>query len=223
MSHPHHTHPTDAEVMAVMAAPQDDMGGSTDDDSLIVLDEPIVLKGGQEFTALQLGEPNVYHLLSAAQVIGKRPSTESVYDSQMQLVKLVSGWPLQAVQDLPSSALDRAVAYVTGFQDAARRPEGAAPDLSPSMTLIFEDGIEAVGRTFSTMSLREPKVKERRTAKAFEARGTAEGFLRAEISLVENVSAWPQAAVLKMPISKFAQAADYLTGFFMSGPETGTN
>lgn len=223
MNHSHHTHPSDAEVMTIMAAPQDEMGGSADDDSLIVLDEPIILKGGQEFIELQLREPNVYHILSAAQVIGKRPTTESVYDSQMHLVKLVSGWPLQAVQDLPSSALDRAVAYVTSFQDAARRPEGVDPDLSPSMTLIFEDGIEAVGRTFSTMTLREPKVKERRTAKAFEARGTAEGFLRAEISLVENVSGWPQAPILKMPISKFAQAADYLTGFFMSGPETGTN
>lgn len=223
MSHPHHTRPSDAEVMTVMGAPQDDMTGGTDDDSLIVLDEPIVLGGDREFVELQLREPNVYHMLSAAQAIGKRPTTESVYDSQMQLVKLVSGWPIQAVQDLPTSALDRAVAYVTSFQDEARRPEGADPDLSPSFVLIFEDGIEAVGRTFSTMTLREPKVKERRTAKAFEARGTAESFLRAEISLVENVSGWPMAAILKMPISKFAKAADYLTGFFMSGPETGTS
>ncbi|GBQ52254.1 phage tail assembly protein [Komagataeibacter sucrofermentans] len=220
MTHPHHKTPTDAEVMAALGQPDEELPARTDD-SVIVLDDPIILKDGREFDEMVLGEPNVFHILSAAQVIGKRPSLETVYSSQIRLVELVSGWPPLATGELPSHVLDRAVAYVTHFQDDARRPEGAEPDLSPSLTLIFENPIEAVGRTFTTMELRPPKVRERRAAQAFETRGTPEGFMLSEISLVEAVSEWPKAAVLKMPISKFARAADYLTGFFRNGPLAG--
>ncbi|WP_416142385.1 phage tail assembly protein [Komagataeibacter sucrofermentans] len=206
--------------MAALGQPDEELPARTDD-SVIVLDDPIILKDGREFDEMVLGEPNVFHILSAAQVIGKRPSLETVYSSQIRLVELVSGWPPLATGELPSHVLDRAVAYVTHFQDDARRPEGAEPDLSPSLTLIFENPIEAVGRTFTTMELRPPKVRERRAAQAFETRGTPEGFMLSEISLVEAVSEWPKAAVLKMPISKFARAADYLTGFFRNGPLAG--
>ena len=220
MTHPHHKSPTDTEVMAALGQPDEELPTRTDD-SVIVLDDPITLKDGREYDELDLREPNVFHILSAAQVIGKRPNLETVYSSQIRLVELVSGWPPLATGELPSHVLDRAVAYVTHFQDEARRPDDVPPDLSPSLTLIFDEPIEAVGRTFTALDLRPPKVKERRTAQAFEARGTPEGFMLAEIALVEAIGEWPKAAVLKMPISKFARAADYLTGFFRSGLTTG--
>ncbi|MCE2577550.1 phage tail assembly protein [Komagataeibacter sp. FNDCR1] len=220
MTH-HHTQPSDEEVLAVMVPAEGQPASTNGNDGLTVLDEPVILKDGREFRELALGEPNVFHVLSAARVIGKRPNAESVYESQLRLVELVSGWPSLAIGDLPSDVLDRAVAYMADFQESARRPEDALPDLAPSFTLIFEPPVEATGRSFTVMELRPPKVKERRVAKAFEARGTIEGMLLAEIALVEAVSEWPKAAVLKTPISKFARAADYLTGFFITGPTTG--
>lgn len=64
------------------------------------------------------------------------------------------------------------------------------------------------------MKLREPSVAERRRFKAGEGSGTIEAALRAEMSLVEEISEWHRAALLRLPISKFAEAADYVTGFY---------
>ncbi|WP_395371694.1 phage tail assembly protein [Komagataeibacter diospyri] len=219
----HHNQPSDEEVLAIVIpaggeVEQEDDGGNT---LVIDLNPPLEVKKAGTFEELRLHEPNVYQILCAAQVMGRQMTPESVYNSQIGLIARISGVPERAIIELATTILDRAVVFVTGFEEDARRKPDEEPDTSPSFSLIFPDPIEATGRTFSDMTLREPTVRERRIMKAAEARGTPEAFLQAEIALVEAVSEWPKAAVLKMPISQFAKAADYLTGFFMSGPATG--
>ena len=222
MTH-HHTRPSDEEVLAIMV-PVGDTGPEDDDGRTLVidLDPPLDVPKSGRFEELRLHEPNVFQVLCAAQAMGRTLTPESVYNSQIGLVARISGVPERAVIELRSTILDRAVGFVTGFEDGARRKPDEEPDLSASLTLLFPDPIEAAGRTFGDMALREPTVRERRIMKAAQARGTPEAFLQAEIALVESVSEWPKAAVLKMPISKFARGADYLTGFFIAGPETGS-
>ena len=222
MTH-HYKQPTDEEVMAIVVTAgadveQEDDGGNT---LVIDLDPPLEVSKAGTFRELHLHEPNVFHILCAAKAIGRQMTPETVYNSQIGLVARISGVPERAVIELPSTVLDRSISFLMGFEEDARRKPDEIPDNPPSLSLIFPIPIEATGRTFSDMTLREPTVRERRIMKAAEAKGTPEAFLQAEIALVEAVSEWPKAAVLKMPISKFAQAADYLTGFFLSGPTTG--
>lgn len=224
MSHHRHTQPTDEEVLAIVipAGMEDEQEDDGDDTLVIDLNPPLEVKKTGTFEELRLHEPNVYQVLCATQAMGRQATLSSVYDSQISLVARVSGLPERAVIELPATILDRAVVFVTGFEEDNRRKPDEPPETPSSYTLIFPDPIEATGRTFSEMALREPVVRERRNMKAVEAKGTPEALLQAEISLVEAVSGWPKAAVLKMPISKFAKAADYLTGFFISGPATGS-
>lgn len=222
MTH-HHAQPSDEEVLAVLI-PVEDGATPEDDDSrtlIIELDPPLEVPKAGRFEELRLHEPNVFQTLCAAQAMGRQITPESVYNSQIGLVARISGVPERAIIELPTTVLDRAIVFVTSFEEGSRRKSDEEPDTSSSRTLLFSDPIEAVNRTFSDMMLREPTVRERRIMKAAEAKGTPEAFLQAEIALVEAVSEWPKAAILKMPISKFAQAADYLTGFFYSGRATG--
>ncbi|MCI2023607.1 MAG: phage tail assembly protein [Acetobacter fabarum] len=209
---------TDAEVLCAVAE-QDDT--EQVEDGVFYPDSTITTKDGAEWKVLRLREPTVFHSLQAAKVIGKKPSIESIYDSQIDLVCRISGWPKVAVDQLPTRILDKAVAYASAFEENARRKQDEEPECPESLTLLFSPSIEAVNQSFSEMVLREPVVSERRKYKATESRGSFAGFLQAEIDLVSAISGWPMAAVLKMPISKFAKGADYLTGFFIAGHQTG--
>lgn len=209
---------TDAEVLCAVAE-QDDT--EQVEDGVFYPDSMITTKDGAEWKELRLREPTVFHSLQAAKVIGKKPSIESIYDSQIDLVCRISGWPKVAVDQLPTRILDKAVAYASAFEENARRKPDEDAECPESLILLFSPPIEAVNQTFSEMTLREPVVSERRKYKATESRGSFADFLQAEIDLVSAISGWPMAAVLKMPISKFAKAADYLTGFFMTGHQTG--
>ncbi|MFT9251622.1 MAG: phage tail assembly protein [Acetobacter okinawensis] len=209
---------TDAEVLGAVAE-QDDAEQA--EDGVFYPDNTITTKDGAEWKELHLREPTVFHCLQSAKVIGKKPSIESIYDSQIDLICRLAVWPKLAVDQLPTRILDKAVAYATAFEENVRRKPDEKPECPESLILLFTPPIEAVNQSFSEMVLREPVVSERRKYKATESRGSFSDFLQAEIDLVSAISGWPMAAVLKMPISKFAKGADYLTGFFMTGHQTG--
>lgn len=181
----------------------------------------ITTKDGRNWECLFCREPSVGENLLAIRVIGKRPQLESVYASQIALLCRVTGWPQAAVDQLPSRILDEAVAYLSHFEEEARRKPDEEPDCQDTLYLSLTPPITAVNREWQEMQLREPTVAERRRFKAQEQRGTMADFLEAEINLLTDVSGWQRAAVLKMPISQFARAADYLTGFFIAGQKTG--
>lgn len=209
---------TDAEVLCAVAELDDT---EQVEDGVFYPENTITTKDGNEWKELRLREPTVFHSLQAAKVIGKKPSIESIYDSQIDLVCRISGWPKLAVDQLPTRILDKAVAYASAFEENSRRKQDEEPECRESLILLFSPAIEAVNQSFSEMTLREPVVSERRKYKATESHGSFADFLQAEIDLVSAISGWPLAAVMKMPISKFAKAADYLTGFFMAGHQTG--
>lgn len=211
---------SDAEVLSAVAD-QATMLDEPHEQGVFHSDQDITTKDGKQWLELRLREPTVFHCLQAAKVIGKKPTIESIYDSQIDMVCRISGWPKVAVDQLSTRLLDQAVAYVSAFDENARRKPDEEPDCRDRLILTFSPEIEAVGQSFSEMSLREPVVSERRRYKASEGRGSFADFLQAEIDLVAAISGWPLAAVLKMPISKFAVGADYLTGFFIAGHQTG--
>ncbi|GBR21107.1 phage tail assembly protein [Asaia spathodeae] len=213
---------TDAEAMSALAdgVPDDvapDKGRLT-----ITLDEPIKVRAG-DYTRLALSEPCVFHVLEASKKIGSRPDQETVYDSQIDLVARVSGWPLTALYALPSRKLDEAIVFVTDFEESARRQPDEPPSHEDQLVLVADREIEAVKSLWREMTLREPNVAERRAFKSAQAKGSAYAYMRGELQLVSSISGWPDAAILKMPISMFARAADYCAVFFIPGPQTGSS
>ncbi|KAA8387039.1 phage tail assembly protein [Acetobacter tropicalis] len=182
---------------------------------------PIHTKDGREWIELTCREPSVGECLLATRTIGKRPTLETVYASEIALLCRVTGWPQTAVDQIPTRTLDAAVAYISHFEDDARRKPDEEPDCQDTFHLALTPPITAVNREWQDMDLREPTVAERRRFKSQEQRGSMADFLEAEINLLTDVSGWQRAAVLKMPISQFAKASDYLTGFFIAGQKTG--
>lgn len=209
---------TDEEVLAAVSL-QDEARDESGPE-LIILDKPLEWKG-EQFTELHLREPTVHQVLYSSKVMGNRATRSTAYAAQVDLVARIAAWPAAAIDLLPVTVLDRAVVYVTDFEERGRRPDSDDPDLSPEMRLILSPAIHAVGQDHREMVLREPGVAQRKAYIARSARETPEAFLQAEIDMVAAISGWPTAAVLKMPIGKFARAADYLTGFFMRGPRIG--
>lgn len=188
----------------------------------VFLTSAINTKDGKEWTRLSCREPSVGECLLATRTIGKRPTLETVYASEIALLCRVTGWPQTAVDQLPTRTLDAAVAYISHFEEEARRKPDEEPDCQDAFYLSLIPPITAVNREWQDMDLREPTVAERRRFKTQEQRGSMADFLEAEINLLTDVSGWQRAAVLKMPISKFAKASDYLTGFFIAGQKTGS-
>ncbi|GAB6854166.1 phage tail assembly protein [Asaia astilbis] len=214
--------PTDAEVMAALAdAAQENE--TSDEGRLVLTFEPAISVKGNEYSRLELSEPCVFHVLEASKKIGNRPTQETVYDSQIDLVARVSGWPLTALHALPSRKLDEAIIFVTDFEEKARRQPDEAPSYDDERVLFAKREIEAVNSLWRDMTLREPSVAERRVFKVAQGKGNVTAYMRGEMQLVSSISKWPDAAILKMPISLFARAADYCTGFFIPGPQTGSS
>lgn len=191
---------------------------------LITLGEPITFQG-KEYRVLELSEPNFRKVRDASKVVGKVLSVEAMYDMGIELVSKVSGVPVCVINDLPSSILDEAVAYVTGFEVAARNrvsEEAASQGGLPSSKLLeFEKPFCGGGNEYYEMALREPRVSERRKSMGIAAAGTLEAELRSQQALIEAVSGWHTAAVQSVPSSVFGEAAEYLTGFFVHGRTTG--
>ncbi|MBV1835657.1 phage tail assembly protein [Acetobacter estunensis] len=208
--------PTDEYLDELMGGVDDAPASAVDEaQGVIRLDPPV-----HDVERLELKEPSVFQVLEAARVMGYRPTVESIYDSQIELVAKVAGCSTELLRKVPTRKLDRAVSFITAFEaNARRRPDQLIDglDLSPSCEISFKEPIKGGGRSFTLMTLREPRVEERRRYKAGESLGSPEAIFRAEIRLVEDVSEWTRAAVLRMPISQFAKAADYLTGFFIDG------
>ena len=187
----------------------------------IVLDKPLTL-GDRSWDCLDLHEPRVSMIKAAAEILGAQPTKVSVVDAQVDLVSRVTGIPVKVLEDLPSLVLEDAAAFMASYEEDARRKPDTEPDLSPSLFIELAEAVETERGTQTSMSLRPPTVRERKRAESHLSRMiTVSSLLAHEIALVEAVSGWQHVQVLKMPIGPFAQAADYLTGFFQRGRATG--
>ena len=185
------------------------------------LDRPLV-DGARSWEALELREPRVSEVRASLERMGSHRTPVAFLDQQVDLVARIAGIPAALLDDLPAATLDRAVVFVTSFEAEARRKEEDDLELEPTVSIELEQPIETERGTYTLVPLRQPTVRERRKSEAHLSRGlTALSVLASEIALVEAVSGLPTVAVLKMPISPFARAADYCTGFFVAGRATG--
>ncbi len=183
----------------------------------IPVEPPIVVKG-HPYASLDLREPRVSEVKAAEELMGSLATPASVLNSEAKLVALVTGWPDEAVGELPASLLNQAAAFLETFEQRGR---GLAED-GPTLLIQLDEPVVVQKGPHGEMALREPKVAERRRAEQHLSKGVTPATSRAaEISLVTDISEWHPAAVLKMPISVFARAADFTCGFLERGRRTG--
>jgi hypothetical protein len=95
-------------------------------------------------------------------------------------------------------------------------------DLPRFLDIEIDPPVEWNGKTYSTLHLEEPTGQQIERAEAELAAVVNIHTLRKyQFAIVSQASGMPRQAVEKMRISQIKQAADFLTSFTSSGPETG--
>lgn len=189
----------------------------------IALPEP--LKSGEtEIASITLKEPTLYEVITAAKKVKSFPniSPVEVLEAELELVRQVSGLSDAVFSRLPASVVRQARDYVVRFEEEARERmaeqiEGWGDDLPTERTLAFRPSIPGGSQNWDSMSLRSPTVGQMRPSKALLKKPSLEALFRSDELLITAVSGWPKAAVLRLPISRYVEAAGYLNAFFPDG------
>ena len=189
----------------------------------IALPEP--LKSGEtEIVSITLREPTLYEVITASKKVRSFPniSPVEVLEAELELVRQVSGLSDAVFSRLPASVVRQARDYVVRFEEEARERmaeqiEGWGDDLPTERTLSFRPSIPGGSQSWGSMSLRSPTVGQMRPAKALLKKPSLEALFRSDELLITAVSGWPKVAVLRLPISRYVEAAGYLNAFFPDG------
>lgn len=180
----------------------------------IELKSPIEVDG-TTFDKMDLSEPNVFQMIEASKVISQTPTDTDIRAYQLAMIQRVTGWPAKAIGQLPVSQEKQACAFMAQFENDNRRTVDEVSDQQDELVLTMPDTIEAGNTEWRVMTLHEPVGRQRNLYDRRASRTpTITKIYQAEVALVADVSGWKEAAVLKMPVSLFSQAADYLIGFF---------
>ncbi|WP_175725169.1 phage tail assembly protein [Burkholderia ambifaria] len=174
------------------------------DTKTIVLRKPLTYgKGADEktVTEITLREPLAGDYESAERSAG-------VFGTSIALVAILSGVPVDVIDQMYGSQIDEAEDFIASFgHDAARNPT-ASPDeivltLSQPVRLTTDDS----PLNIASLTLCEPTNRQKR--KAAEAGGPFAGAV-AMISMIGKV---PKSAVRGLSARDFLEAIGYFNGF----------
>ena len=196
----------------------EDGADATEPTTLTISVLPPIVHDKVPYDALVLREPRVSEWRKSIEALPSRVTPAAFMESERRLLSIITTWPEGALEELPTSVLERAGRFLRGFEARGRD----AVDLGPTLTLTFDPPVEVQRGSFDELNLREPKYGERlRSIRHFDRSDTPAANMAAELSLLNDISGWHPAAVLKMPIGQFARAASFLLSFFPGGRQTG--
>ncbi|CAI3945548.1 phage tail assembly protein [Commensalibacter papalotli (ex Botero et al. 2024)] len=183
----------------------------------------LILVDGHEYKEINLSEPIANDVITAFKSMGNKNSGEAYYDVQIALIAKVSGIPVKALEELPTRILDEAIEYIMAFQknnEVDCSEDRWEMELDKPISLSGADG-----DMIETLTLQEPTVKQRKMAmhQMDQYSNQVIGGFEFQVSLLTSVTGQKMATILKLPISKFFKASNYLMHFFPSGQETGEN
>lgn len=204
------------------AAPDE---GQNSEASSLTIPLPEPLKSGEtEITSITLREPTLYEVITAAKKVRTFPniSPVEVLEAELELVRQVSGLSDALFSKLPASVVRQARDYVVRFEEEAREQtaeqlEGWGDNLPAERMFSFVPPIPGGNQSWDSMTLRSPTVGQMRPAKALLKKPSLEALFRSDELLITSVSGWPKAAVLRLPVSRYVEAAGYLNAFFPDG------
>ena len=215
----------DQEMLSSYESGSADNEGQSAEASLFTITLPEPLKSGEaEITSITLREPTLYEVITAAKKVRNFPniSPVEVLEVELELVRQVSGLSDALFSKLPASVVRQARDYVVRFEEEAREQmaeqlEGWGDNLPAERTLAFSPSIPGGNQDWGSMTLRSPTVGQMRPAKALLRKPSLEALFRSDELLITSVSGWPKAAVLRLPVSRYVEAAGYLNAFFPDG------
>lgn len=189
---------------------------------IITLDYPILVDK-QEYSEIKLSEPIANDVITAFKTMGNKTSGEAYYDVQIALVSKVSGIPVKALEELPTRILDEAIEYIMTFQQ-----NNEVDCFEDYWEIELDKPIQLSGLdgdVITSLLLKEPTVKQRKMAmrQMDQYSNQIIGSFELQVSLLTSVTGQKMATILKLPISQFFKAANYLMHFFPSGQATGEN
>ncbi|CAI3953455.1 unnamed protein product [Commensalibacter communis] len=184
---------------------------------IITLKQPVTV-GSATYSEIHLREPIVNEVITSFKDMNG--SIASSYDAQIKLVSIACEIPIDVLEEMPTRILDEAIEYVSAFQnvDDGVKTDQWDMELDSPLQLSGADG-----DVITTLSLKEPTVKQRKQAmKAFDQYGQGiVGGLEFQVSLLTQVTGEKLPTILKLPISQFTKATVYLMRFFPEINKTG--
>ncbi|MFM0689234.1 phage tail assembly protein [Paraburkholderia strydomiana] len=174
------------------------------DTKTIVLRKPLKHgKGDAETTVseITLREPTAGDYESAEQASG-------VYGTSIALIALLSGVPVDVIDQMYGSQIDEAEDFIASFgHDAARNPARSADEIVIQLTKPVQITKDESALNMASLTLCEPTNQQKRKA---EAAGGPFARMVALISLIGKV---PKSSVRALCARDFLEAVAYFNGF----------
>lgn len=131
-----------------------------------------------------------------------------VYGTSIALIALLSGVPVDVIDQMYGSQIDEAEEFVASFGfDAARNPERSADETVIQLTTPVQLTKDDTALNLASLTLSEPTNQQKRKA---EAAGGPFARMVALISLIGKV---PKSTVRAMCARDFLAAVAYFNGF----------
>jgi hypothetical protein len=158
-------------------------------------------EGAKTYESVTLREPLAGDYETAEKNAGK-------YGFLVALIALISGVPIDAVDQMFGSQLDEAEDYFAAFADGVSDPDKRSDD---EMTLSLRQPVKLTDDDTSlnaaSLDLCEPTNQQRRKARS------AGGPFSASIALISDVAKVPKKTVRAMCARDFLTAVGYFNGF----------
>ncbi|WP_321810070.1 phage tail assembly protein [Burkholderia sp. BCC1985] len=174
------------------------------DTKTIVLRKPIPCGKGDDtkvVTEITLREPLAGEYETAERSAG-------VYGTSIALIAMLSGVPVDVVDQMYGSQIDEAEDFIASFgHEAARNPERSPDEIIIQLTKPVQLTREDSALNLASLSLCEPTNQQKRKA---ESAGGPFARMVALISLIGKV---PKSSVRAMCARDFLEAVAYFSGF----------
>ena len=184
---------------------------------------PIEAAGGL-LERIVLREPTGSEVQFAEQHLTAKNGNRATRLYQRALVSRVSGVPEAALDDVPLGSFTRAARYLQDFVEAGLPDPNDEEEPGPSLTISFDNPIDASGVTHSSLTVHEPNLGM--MSKADSALGDLSPFrVRAFQQNLVTLASGGKTAMLvsKLPVSVLNRAATFVMGFSTAGRLTLTS
>jgi hypothetical protein len=170
----------------------------------IVLRKP--LQHGKDEAATTVAEITLREPLAGD--YEKAEQSAGIYGTSIALIALLSGVPVDVIDQMYGSQIDEAEDFIASFgHDAARNPARSADEIVIQLTTPVRITKDDSALNIASLTLCEPTNQQKRKA---EAAGGPFARMVALISLIGKV---PKSSVRALCASDFLEAAAYFNGF----------
>jgi hypothetical protein len=174
------------------------------DTKTIVLRKP--LKHGKDDAETVVSEITLREPLAGD--YEKAEQSAGVYGTSIALIALLSGVPVDVIDQMYGSQIDEAEDFIASFgHDAARNPSASPEEIVIQLTRPVQITKEDSPLNAASLTLCEPTNQQKRKASA------AGGPFASAVAMISMIGKVPKSAVRAMCARDFLAAVGYFNGF----------